>query len=273
MPTPFLLLAASRFALLPVLAVLCACNLAPVGGGRRGAAEPRPTAADPARATPTPWRTIGTSVESRPLELRTVGYGPRRALWIGGIHGDETEGSVATELLPEAFLAAGLAPLVTLTIVKDVNPDGRAARQRRNARGVDLNRNYPAKNYRPGDDRGPAALSEPEAQALHDLVLELRPEIVLVAHSWGRKASGPRAFINFDGPADRIARRFAVASGYPVVPSTDIHGTPGSLGSFVGIDLGIPILTIEYARGDDPKQCWEATRAAILGAIAPPVES
>lgn len=262
----------SRTALVAALAVFASCNLAPVGTGRR-ASEPKP--APPAHdaapiAAPSPWRDFGASTRGRPLRLRSVGYGPRRALWIGGIHGDETEGSIATDELPAAFLAMGLAPLVTLTIVEDVNPDGRAVRQRRNARGVDLNRNYPSRNYEPGDDRGDAALSEPEARALHDLILAEKPAIVIVAHSWGRKATGPRAFINFDGPSERIARRFAVASSYPVVPSTDIHGTPGSLGSFVGKDLGIPILTIEYERGRDGRQCWDETRAAILGAIAPP---
>lgn len=263
----------SRTALVAALSFLASCNLAPVGMGRRGT-EPKP--APPPHetaptATPSPWRDFGASTEGRPLRRRSVGYGPRRALWIGGIHGDETEGSIATDELPAAFLAAGLAPLVTLTIVADVNPDGRAVHQRRNARGVDLNRNYPSRNYEPGGDRGDRALSEPEAKALHDLILAEKPAIVLVAHSWGRKASGPRAFVNFDGPTERIARHFAVASGYPVVPSTDIHGTPGSLGSFVGLDLGIPILTIEYERGRDARQCWNETRTAILGAIAPPV--
>ena len=44
-------------------------------------------------------------------------------------------------------------------------------------------------------------------------------------------------------------------------------GTPGSLGSFVGIDLEIPILTIEYERGKDQALTWSETRSAILAVI------
>src|SRR5688572_11324952 len=41
------------------------------------------------------WRELGRSVEGRPIRARTVGHGPRHVLWIGGIHGDETEGTLA----------------------------------------------------------------------------------------------------------------------------------------------------------------------------------
>ncbi len=253
------------------LVALSACDTVRFGDRRRGDSTEEPVPAAATRGTPrdAAWTAFGTSVGGRPLRIRALGDGPRRALWVGGIHGDEPEGAVATVELEAALLATpGLAAAVTLTIVEDVNPDGRATKQRRNVNGVDLNRNYPSRNYRPGGDRGDAPLSEPEAKALHDLILELRPDVVLVAHSWGRKPTGPKAFINFDGPAAELARTFSALSGYPVVPSTDIHGTPGSLGSFVGIDLGIPILTIEYERGSDPGACWRETREAILAVIA-----
>lgn len=241
--------------------------VAPYGSadGGRGGSEP------PRRPEPTPWGEIGQSVEGRPIRMRTIGDGPRRVLWIGGIHGDETEGKVATEELPDAFAdRPGLASAVTLTIVEDINPDGRVAGTRVNAHGVDLNRNYPATNYQPGDSRGPRALSEPEARALHDLILRLDPHLVIVAHSWGAKPDGPNWFVNFDGPAEHLAELFSRLSGYPVKPSTELHGTPGSLGSFVGIDRRTPILTLEYARGRDPRTCWMETREAILAVIEGP---
>ena len=89
------------------------------------------------------WEVVGTSVQGQPLRVLTVGHGPRKVLFIGGIHGDEAEGSVAAAKLPEAFLAAGLSDAVTLTILEDANPDGRAAGTRGNANGVDVNRNFP----------------------------------------------------------------------------------------------------------------------------------
>jgi protein MpaA len=86
---------------------------------------------------------------------------------------------------------------------------------------------------------------------------------VLVAHS-----STGRQFINFDGPARRIAGRFAASSGLPVEESNTFAPTPGSLGSCFGRDRGTPVLTIEVRKGSDPKAVWEQIRGALLEAIA-----
>ena len=247
---------------------LGACTVVDYGGGvgrDRSAADAvssRPTLA------PSAWWELGRSVEGRAIRIREIGSGSRRVIWVGGIHGDETEGSVATDELPAAFASRpGLGDLVRLIIVEDINPDGRAQGTRGNAHGVDLNRNYPASNFERGDGRGPAALSEPEARALHDLIVETDPHLVVVAHSWGAASDRPPRAINFDGPAEHLAAAFSRLSGYPVVPSTAIHGTPGSLGSFVGVDRRIPILTIEFAKGQNPERCWDETREAILAVI------
>jgi len=211
----------------------------------------------------TPWRTIGRSHEGRPLRVRRVGRGPRRVLWIGGIHGNEREGAVSTAELPTALAAVpGALDDVTLTILEDVNPDGTVAGTRGNARGVDLNRNYPADNFLPGSKYGQRPLDQPEARALHGLVRAERPDLVIVAHSWRNDH-----FINFDGPAVRHAELFSQRSGYRVKPSDRIHPTPGSLGSWIGRKLQIPILTLEHERGSDPWSCWIDTRDAILAVI------
>lgn len=210
------------------------------------------------------WQTIGNSVQGRPIRMRRLGNGPRKVIWIGGIHGDEPEGKVATEQLPQAFTDAGLVSSVTLLLIEDLNPDGRAADTRGNANGVDLNRNFPADDFDSSNpDFGGSPLSQPEALALHDLVVAQRPALVLVAHGWRGES-----FINFDGPADVIASSFAKLSGMTYKPSTALTDpTPGSLGTWVGIDLGIPILTVEYLRGSDSAADWDLSKTAILGAI------
>ena len=230
-----------------------------VDAGRGGAAVP---AVETAPRT-SPWQAIGTSREGRPLRVQRLGTGPRQVLWVGGIHGNEREGVVSTAELPAALAAvAGALDRVTLTILEDVNPDGTAAHTRGNAAGVDLNRNYPASNFLPGPTYGERPLDQPEAEALHNLVCDVRPHLVIVAHSW----RGDH-FINFDGPAVRHAELFSKRSGYRVKPSDRIAPTPGSLGSWVGRTLQIPILTLEHERGSDPRRCWEATREAILAVI------
>jgi len=209
------------------------------------------------------WRVVGQSVQGRPLRATSIGYGPRRVLWIGGIHGDEREGRIATQQLPAAFAAVpGAMQAVTLTILEDSNPDGAAQNTRGNANGVDLNRNFPAVNFKPQRMFGIKPLSQPESSAVHDLVLQLKPDLIVVAHSWH-----DARFINFDGPGEALAQRFSRISGYPLRESEDIAPTPGSLGSWVGHTLGMPILTLEYRRGSDPYTAWQQTRMAILAVV------
>ena len=212
-------------------------------------------------ATPAPaWHLFGESVQGRPLRCASYGTGSRRVLWIGGIHGNEREGRVATAELPAALLAMpGGGRAVTLTVVDDVNPDGSALGVRGNVNGVDLNRNYPAENFSAQRVYGMRPLSQPESRALHDLILSLQPHLVIVAHSWGDDH-----FINYDGPARGLAERFQRLSGYRLRESDDIAPTPGSLGSWVGNTLRRPILTLEYRRGRDPWAAWQETKNAIL---------
>jgi hypothetical protein len=217
----------------------------------------------PATATGGDWEIVGTSVQNRPIRLRAFGHGPRTVLFVGGIHGDEAEGAYTTAQLPAAFEAAGLADSVTLWILEDANPDGRAAGTRGNANGVDVNRNFPASNFdTTNPTNGGRPLSQPESKALFDTIERVNPNLVLVAHSWaGRK------FINFDGPAREIATRFGAASGLEVEASSSFAPTPGSLGSYVGRDRGTPILTIEVLKGTAPTAVWGQLRPALLEAI------
>jgi hypothetical protein len=226
-----------------------------------------PTTTSPPTATATDaddWQVVGTSVQGRPIRARNVGYGPRHVLFIGGIHGDETEGAYSTDQLPAAFADAGLAGTVTLTIIEDANPDGRAAGTRTNANGVDVNRNFPAKNFDSANpSNGGTPLSQPESRAVKETIDRISPALVLVAHSWAG-----RQFINFDGPARAIAERFSESTGLPVEESSSFAPTPGSLGSYFGRDRGIAVLTIEVLKGTDPTAVWDRIRTALLQAIA-----
>ena len=130
----------------------------------------------PADATLPRWRTAAFSHGGRPIELLRLGKGPVRVLWLGGIHGSEPEGAVATDRLPRSLRGVpGLLDRVTVLLVRNLNPDGRASRRRANARGVDLNRNFPARNFRPSPRTGPRPLSENESRFLFDLIRTYRP--------------------------------------------------------------------------------------------------
>jgi Zinc carboxypeptidase/N-acetylmuramoyl-L-alanine amidase len=128
---------------------------------------------------------VGRSAQGRPI--RAVRVGSRRArrkvLVVGEIHGSELAGRAVTRRLRRARPPRG----VELWIVDDLNPDGVAARTRQNARGVDLNRNFPHRwraHGKPFDTfhAGPRPLSEPESRAWARLVRRIRPRVTIYYH-------------------------------------------------------------------------------------------
>lgn len=235
--------------------------ISPIGSTSSLAPSSSPNATMPSAQSG--WQNVGWSVLGRPIRAITVGSGPRTVLFIGGIHGDEAECAFATAQLPEAFTAAGLGELVTLTIIEDANPDGRAAGTRVNANGVDVNRNFPARNFdATNPEFGGEALSQPESRTLVETIDRTRPDLVIVGHAWRGKQ-----FINFDGPARLVAEKFSATSGFAVEESAAFAPTPGSLGSYVGRDRGIALLTIEVLKGSDPVSVWATLKEALLQAV------
>ena len=204
-------------------------------------------------------QSFGHSVEGRALRARRFGPdGPRPLLVVAGVHGDEPS-SVAGAVELEQRLADGqVVPEGPVWLVAALNPDGLARGQKNNARDVDLNRNFPAVNFsaqhRPGYFPGERPLSEPETAALAALIERERIAAVVAIHA-------PFACVNYDGPAVDWARRVAAACGWPA--RADIgYPTPGSLGTWLGLDRGLPILTLELPPG--PFQAFRGPCRAAL---------
>ncbi len=169
----------------------------------------------------------------------------------GAIHGDEP----VSATLCERFLASlTTTTTVPLAIVPVVNPDGLLRRQKDNAAGVDLNRNFPARSWQVGTpggyDPGPRPLSEPESQLLEELVRRRRPRVIVALHQ-------PFACVNWDGPADAVAAIMSEHTGLPLQPSIG-YPTPGSFGAWAGIDLGLAVVTLELAAQVDEVQMGAA---------------
>src|SRR3954447_12462573 len=89
---------------------------------------------------------LGRSVQKRAITAVQIGdpAGARVALVVGVIHGDERAGLRIVRAIKRRA-ARDSAPLAgtQLWVIDSVNPDGLKARTRKNARGVDLNRNFP----------------------------------------------------------------------------------------------------------------------------------
>jgi protein MpaA len=210
---------------------------------------------------------LGRSSDGRPLWGATLGQGARPLLVVGGVHGDEPS-SVEAVVGLVGRLTVGPHPedVGPLIVIPALNPDGLARGLKNSARDVDLNRNFPARNWQaqhaPGYFPGAAPLSEPEPRLLVDLVEAHAPRGVVAVHA-------PFACVNFDGPpaAAAWAAEVAAACGWPA--RGDIgYPTPGSLGSWLGVDRGLPVLTLELPPG--PHAAFGREAALALDAAVRP---
>jgi hypothetical protein len=128
-----------------------------------------------------------------------------------------------------------------------VNPDGffLPSRTRVNFNGVDLNRNFATRQWSeqarkywikatrrdPRRFPGPAALSEPESQWVHQQISSFQPHLIVSVHA-------PYGVLDFDGPPPPPSRL-----GNLMLDQVGIY--PGSLGNYGGTVLGVPVVTIE----------------------------
>jgi len=203
----------------------------------------------------------GYSLEGRPVHCHVLGTGPHTVMLLATIHGNEAAGTPLLErLLEEVRADSGLLFGRRLVVVPVVNPDGLAARKRRNARGVDLNRNFGSDNRADGGDRG-SALSEPEAEVLSELITEFEPMVVVSIHGW-------IGLIDWDGPAQSLAAELGALCQ---LPAQRLGSRPGSLGSYLGVDRQVPIITFELpgsARRDSDDELWERYGPALLATLS-----
>jgi protein MpaA len=200
---------------------------------------------------------LGRSVEGRPIRGRRFGGPGAPLLVLGGIHGDEPA-SVEALIELARSLAAEPRRAAPVWLLPAVNPDGLARGGKNSSRDVDLNRNFPARSFTTqhaaGYFPGPDPLSEPETRVIADLVAREPIAAVVAVHA-------PFACVNYDGPAAAWAEAVAVACGWPA--RGDIgYPTPGSLGSWLGIDRALPVLTLELPPG--PLSRFRAQAAAAL---------
>ena len=156
-----------------------------------------------------------------------------------------------------------------VAVLVNANPDAYIANKRGNANGVDVNRNFPAKNWKPVKTRsnfnGAAPSTEPESRAIQQAINSLNPDRIVSIHSIDKG----KHCNNYDGPARWLAEAMFKHNGYPVT-ATMGYPTPGSLGSWAGIDRQIPIVTLELPRQDPGTVAWAQNKNALLTAIAAP---
>ncbi|AZP11456.1 M14 family zinc carboxypeptidase [Undibacterium parvum] len=192
-----------------------------------------------------------SSLNGFPILTKDVAADPGRkqalkVLLLGGIHGDEqTASSVVFKWLE--LQGKSNTQEFQWKVAPIVNPDGLlAAKPKRvNARGVDLNRNFPTPNWQQdapkywanttrSDPRrypGKMPISEPESLWVYDTIEKYRPDVIISVHA-------PFGVLDLDGPAKP-------PKSFGRLWYNRVGVYPGSLGNYSGLHKNIPVVTIE----------------------------
>jgi protein MpaA len=188
----------------------------------------------------------GRSRDGNALTVWLPEDGRPQILVLASMHGDESE---TTVVLSEALRSIRPEDLKNAAILC-ANPDGVIRGTRGNARGVDLNRNFPSANWSPepvtykSRKDGPRGIalgtgahagSEPETAALISLLEEMKPRAVVTLHA-------ALACID-DADGSPLGHWLAERTGLPFEPVT--YPTPGSFGSWAQ-ERGLNLVTYEF---------------------------
>lgn len=242
---------------------------------------------------PLTWTVFGdTSDEEKPtFKQKDV------SIIMCGVHGDEiTPIKFCFDIMSYLKTAYADPEIVKkdfsnkiVILVPLVNPDAffKARPSRVNAHGVDVNRNFPTKdwardarrlwisNFRKDKRRNPGlvANSEPEVVFQMNLIKRYGPDKIISVHS-------PLSMLDYDGP-NTIVEGFvdgARAHELLIQMSKDASDYkienypffPGSLGNWAGRERDIPTYTLELPTSDPGKsdQYWKLFKSAIHNAIA-----
>lgn len=230
---------------------------------------------------------IGSSVKGRSLYDFTIGSpdADSSVLVVGTLHAREYICAAVLMQEIEYYLSnyncriGGMKPADVLEntqihYVVMANPDGveisqkSYARWKSNARGVDLNRNFPIKKFVSGGTKGAEgysgkkALSEPESRAIAALTVKLKTKQklqgVINYHAMGRIIYGScssKKIAKDTKTMYQIAKR---ETNYIAAPESSKTKSPGGqYREYVMYLLGIPSITIEVGKTWAPCSYYE----------------
>lgn len=212
---------------------------------------------------------ICVSAEGRPIyhyEKLSSAAGAKKILVFSLIHGDETPAGTVGRYWMERL--EGIDPRNSWRVVPVLNPDGVKYKTRTNANKIDINRNFPTKDWATGAIEnwkrttksnprrfpGEEAASEPETKcALHHLE-DFQPDFIVSVHT-------PLKVLDFDGPKVNPPPKF------DYLPWKSLGNYPGSLGRYMWLERQTPVLTMELKENLPPNLAPFEKLQDIIGGL------
>lgn len=181
------------------------------------------------------------------------------------IHGDETPAGSVGRFWMERL--DSIDPRNSWRVIPILNPDGVVLKTRTNANKIDINRNFPTKDWaekakdywvtkqksNPRRFPGDVAASEPETQCALKHIEDFKPDFVVSIHT-------PLKVLDYDGPKVKPPK-------FDYLPWKSLGHYPGSLGRYLWFERETPVLTMEL-REDLPKTTGPFTQLQdIIGLL------
>ena len=201
-------------------------------------------------------RVIGHSVRGRPITAWRLGErGEPKMLLVSTMHGNEGAPRQILATLRDGKPIHGL----NLWVLPIYNPDGLAAHTRKNAHGVDLNRNFP---YHWADldgtyESGPRPGSEPETRAMMRFLKQIRPTWIVSFHQ-------PLHGVDTDTKNRHFSRRLSDALDLPRKSFTCGGVCHGTMTGWFNSHFRGSAVTVEYGAHPSHRRLTVAAPRQLL---------
>jgi protein MpaA len=199
---------------------------------------------------------IGHSVRGRPITAWHLGESKKpKVLLVATMHGNEGAPRQILAALRDGKPVHG----INLWVLPVYNPDGLAAGTRRNAHGVDLNRNFP---YHWADldgsyESGPHASSEPETRAMMRFLKKIRPDRIVSFHQ-------PLHGVDTDTKSQKFSRKVADKLNLPRKSFTCGGVCHGTMTGWFNSRFTGSALTAEYGAHPGPRLMRKVAPRQVL---------